>query len=274
MPAERTLVIRRVVVGFAGDFAAARVVETAAELARAFGAELFGLFIEDTLLAEAAAALPVRTIHPHTLQWQPLTPDLLFEAHALAARELQRRLLQQAAAAGVAARFEVVRADPAGALPQRTERTDVLVIAEPADPIARSVYPYARRVREALQAASPVLYLPHEARRTRGPVAALVRDAADPALALGALLALSVREPLIALVPGEAPAADEVARAARALADVTVVALPLPTTAGHAVDRALRPYRERLLVASRTEGFDPGPLLRLAAERTTALLLV
>jgi hypothetical protein len=277
MAALELVRIRRVLVGLSPD-AAAPLLATAAEFARAFDAELHGLFIEDAV-AFAAAALPLRrAIAPRDLVWRLLEPAQMTEVHELAARGIHRSVLREAAAAGVAAQFEVVRGDPARTLVARAQRSDLVVIAEPADPIARAVPPYPHLVQAALRAPAAVLYVPAAARRRTGPVIALVRAPGDPVLERAAQLAAALRERCVAL-PVQAMAATG-DRASRRASPRSGPPPELPSgpivNAMHSPGPAeLAASGERLLVLSRSGGDgDTERYFRLAAERRVPMLLL
>lgn len=279
MAAVEVMGIRRVVVGFPDAVAAAEnLIVTGAEFARVLDVELWGLFVEDALLFEAAAQPHLRAIEARQLVWRPMTTVQLQEAHAVAAAALERSLLDAAARLGVPAGFQVVRGDPATLLLQRCEPSDLLVIAEPADPMARALHPYPRLARAVPESSSTVLFVPHAARRRKGPVAIFVRSPGDPALALAASMAAASNERLLVLAGGGRDVEEKIARAAGVLARGALT-LRLETRAGESWrDTALRtlaPYRERLLLVGRTAvAAEFARYLRLAEERGVPLLAV
>jgi hypothetical protein len=275
--------IQRVLVGLFDDALAPVALEAAAELARALGARLHGLFVEDALAFEAAAWPARQAITRHDLVWRPFTRERLAEAHDLAVRELRRRLQQQANAWGVAIDFETARGHPAGLLAQRSAPGDLLVVAEPRDPIALTLDPYRRLLQAALRAPAPVLYLPHAARRSAGPVIVLATGAEDPLLRLASPLAAALDEPLVVLAAGGQVAHEHIRQALREsvpgvarLPRVSV--LPVDASSTHALWRsvreALRMQREHLLILRRALGGDPAAGLRLASERAAPVLLL
>lgn len=238
--------IRRVVFSIADAASAGPAIATAAEFAQVFEVDLYGLFIEDTLVFDAAALPELRAIEPRALQWRALTAAGNAEAHALAARAVERRLLDAAAALGIAAAFQIVRGDPAATLVQRLEPSDLVVFAEPADPMARALPPYVRLVQALRDTAAAVLYVPHGARRRSGPVVVFVRGEGDPALELAREVASALRERLIVQAIGSASG-------------------PQPP---------LHRQRERLLVVSRAAlGDELAGYLQLARARVAPLLL-
>jgi hypothetical protein len=270
--------IRRVVVGFADAAAAAGdLIATAAELARVLHVELWGLFVEDALLFDAAALTLLRAIEPRQLVWRSLTATQLAQAHAVAAGALERHLLDAAAALGVPAGFQVVRGDPATMLLRQCEPSDLLVIAEPADPIARAMHPYPRLVRALCETASAVLFIPHGARRRKGPVVAFARSPDDPSLALAASIAAASGERLIVLASGGPESEQKIADDVRALASggVTLrLAVRDAQSWREAVHAALGAYREQLLLVSRPAvEADFARYLRLAGERAVPVLV-
>jgi len=271
--------IRRVVLGIAGAVATLdQAITAAAELARRLDAELTALFVEDALLFDAATLPWLRTLEPRRLVWQSLSAAEVAESHALAARAIERRLLDAAAAFGVTAALQVVRGDPATTLAQRSEPSDLLVIAEPADPIARATHPYVALLRGLAETRSAVLYVPHGARSKPGPVIVFARSAGDAALALAAAIARALSEPLVVISSGANPQDDaSIAVAAHALAGGDSATLRLDARASEsrhaAMRRVLAAYRERLLIVARP-GKDDGleDDLALARERATLLL--
>lgn len=239
--------IRRVVFGIADAAVAGAAITTAAEFAQAFAVDLFGLFIEDTFVFDAAALPQLRAIEPHALQWRAWTAAENAEAHVLAARAIERRLLDAAAALGIAAAFQVVRGDPAAALTQRLEPSDLLVFAEPADPMVRALPPYPRLVQALMHTTAAVLFIPHGARRRAGPVVVFAHSDQDPAVALAGSVAAALRERLVV----------------QAIASVAGVQL------------APAHQRERLLVVGRaTAGDDVGGYFQLARRHVAPLLLL
>jgi hypothetical protein len=238
--------IRRVVFGIADAAAGGAAITTALELAQAFAVDLYGLFIEDALVFDAAASPHLRTIEPPALTWRVWSAAENAEAHALAARALERRLLDAAAALGIGAVFQIVRGDPAAALTQRLEPSDLLVFPEPADAMVRALPPYPRLVQALRDTAAVVLYIPHGRMRRSGPVVVFAQSDDDRAVALASSLALALHERLVV----------------QAIASIDAVLL------------APVRQRARLLVVSRAAaGDDMAGYVQLARQQLAPLLL-
>ncbi len=245
MPAV-DLQFRRVVFGIADASVGTAAMTTAAEFAQALAVDLYGLFIEDTVVFDAAALPELRAIEPRALQWRALTAEENAEAHVLAARGAERRLLAEAAALGIAAAFQIVRGDPVATIEQRVEPSDLLVFAEPDDPMARALPAYPRLVQALRETAAAVLFVPQGARRRAGSVVALTRSEHDPAVELARLVAAALRERLVVQ----------------------------PIDGGAASTLSLHRLRERLLVIARAAvRNDLAGFLQLARSRRAPLLI-
>ena len=166
-------------------------VDAVIDLARALGAELQALLLED-LATLAMAGLPSpRTFDPRVALWREMQPTEVQHEFDLAAAVLRRRL-ETAQRAGLHTQLTVTRGGPGSVLGQYAQADDLLVVTEPADPMARWVQPFSGLLEAALAAPSAVLHLPHRGARGRGPIAYFGAGAAGElarrlAQALGAL---------------------------------------------------------------------------------------
>ena len=88
--------------------------------------------------------------------------------YQLIAGERRWRAAQRA---GLHTQLTVTRGGPGSVLGQYAQADDLLVVTEPADPMARWVQPFSGLLEAALAAPSAVLHLPHRGARGRGPIA-------------------------------------------------------------------------------------------------------
>lgn len=161
----------RVVASFADD-APPAVVDAVIDLARCLNAELQALLLEDALTLALADMPAPRAFDARAAVWCDLPRSRLLQQMELAASVLQRRL-QAAQASGVRTQFAVVRSGAAAALGGYGQASDLLVIVEPAEPMARWVQPFAGLLQAALATPAALLYLPRRGRTRDGPVAVL-----------------------------------------------------------------------------------------------------
>jgi hypothetical protein len=205
------LLYARVIAGFSANVAPAAI-DAVIDLARALGAEVQAVLLED-LVTLALAELPSpRAFDPRDAVWREVRRAELHRQMDLAASMLRRRL-QTAQSAGLRAQVNVERGGPVSVLGQYAQAGDLLVITEPADPMARWVQPFAGLLEAALATPAALLYLPHGGGRRRGPVAALGAGVAGR-LARG--LAQALGAPLIEVEAQAAPAGEQGLRAALA----------------------------------------------------------
>ncbi len=147
-------------------------VDAVIELARALGAQLQAVLLED-LATLALAELPSpRAYDVRAALWRDMPLDDVRRELELAASALQRRL-EAARSAGLQAQLAVARGGPGSVLEQLAVASDLLVVTEPADPMARWVQPFSGLLAAALSAPAAMLYLPHRGARNSGPIAAV-----------------------------------------------------------------------------------------------------
>ena len=161
----------RVVAGFSED-APPAVVDAIVELARCLNAELRALLLEDAMSLALAEMPAPRAYDPRASAWRELPRSRLLQEMELAASVLQRRL-EAAQTHGVRTQLSIVRGAPVVALAGLAQADDLLVIVEPADPMARWVQPFAGLLQAALGTAAALLYLPQRSRARDGAVAVL-----------------------------------------------------------------------------------------------------
>lgn len=184
------LLYTRLVASFPAGVAPAAV-DTLIDLARALGAELQAVLLEDIATLALAELPSPRTFDPRISLWRDVQPAELQRELDLAAAVLRRRL-EAASRAGLHTQVTVARGEPGSFLGECAQAGDLLVVTEPADPMARWVQPFTGLLEAALAAPPALLYLPHRGARGSGPIAAFGSAVATDlarglAQALGAL---------------------------------------------------------------------------------------
>jgi len=242
------LLYTRLVASFPAGVSPAAV-DAVIDLARALGAELQALLLED-LAALAMAGMPSpRTFDPRVSLWRDLQPTEMQRELDLAAALLRRRL-EAAQRAGLHAQLTVARGGPGSVLGQYAQTGDLLVVTEPADPMARWVQPFTALLEAALAAPAAVLYLPHRGARGSGPIAYF---GAGVAAALARRMAQALGAPCV-----DAEAGQHAAR----------------TRSLHALLAQLAERRVRVVVCDRSAlGAHPSRTLQEAGDRRLAVLL-
>jgi hypothetical protein len=241
------LLYARLVASFPADVAPAAV-DAVIALARALGAPLHAVLLEDLAALALADRPSARAFDPRSAGWREVTRSDLEQALELANAVLTRRL-EAARGAGVQAQVAVARGGPGAALGGYAEVGDLLVVTEPAEPMARWTQPFAGVLAAALASAAALLYLPHRGERGTGPIVSVGPGAAAE---LARRLGQALGAPVI-----EAEAVD--CGGAAAL---------------RAVLPALQARRARVVVCGREDlGADPRATLQEAGDRRIAVLL-
>jgi hypothetical protein len=238
----------RLVASLPADVAPAAV-DAVIELARALGVELQAVLLEDVATLALAELPSPRAFDPRVSLWRDVGRGELQRELELASAALRRRL-EAARSAGLHMQVTIARGAP-GAMPGGSaQATDLMVVTEPADPMARFVQPFAGLLQASLAAPAALLYLPHRGARSHGPIAALGAGAASE---LAQRLAQALGAPRVDVKPAE-PSAH--APALRAL---------LPQ---------LQERRVRVVVCGRAAlGAQPQRTLQDAGDRRLAVLL-
>jgi hypothetical protein len=184
------LLYARLVAGFPADVAPAAI-DAVIALARALGAPLHAVLLED-LSTLALAELPsARTFDPRSSGWRELRPGDLEQALQLAGSLLSRRL-EAARRAGVQA--QVAARSSGAALGQSAQADDLLIVTEPAEPMARWTQPFSGLLASALDAPAALLYLPQRGARGAGPI---VGFGSPAAIELAQRLARALNSPCV-----------------------------------------------------------------------------
>ena len=167
----RAISFRRVVIGFRDTFGSASSLAAAAGFARLLETELVGIFIEDEELMEWAASSFARRV-PATATEPARTPPA-HEESATAAGMMRQRLSRAATSCGLIARFQTERASAASLDLRGVGPDDLLVVVEPADPLARQSYPFTATLEAMIRHPAPVLYVPCHVRPRPDPCVAV-----------------------------------------------------------------------------------------------------
>jgi hypothetical protein len=218
-------------------------------LARALGAQLQAVLLED-VAALALAELPSpRAFDPRVSLWRDVQRAELQREFEAAAAALRRRF-EAAQDAGLQAQVTIVRGGAPSVLGEPVAATDLLVITEPAEPMARFVQPFVGLVGAALASSAAVLYLPHRGARGSGPIVAIGQEMAAE-LAQG--LAEALGAPFLKTETGQS------STKVRSL---------------HALLPQLQAQRVRVVVCGRAAlGAQPQRVLQEAGDRRLAVLL-
>lgn len=180
----------------------------AAEFARDFGLDLFGVYTEDESLLQLAGFPFAREISLLTHDWRPLDTGSVIEelrGHAEAARRHLRAMLDRM---GISGGFEIRRGDPVQC---------VAGVCSPADAIVVTATATLRRTRveqawiAAAQSPAAVLVLPDRLVHHKGPIVAVVRDSSDPGVAVARQFAERQHARLLVLAerPDDPPAREQ-----------------------------------------------------------------
>ena len=170
------LLYTRLVASFPAGVAPAAV-DTLIDLARALGADLQAVLLE-AIATLALAELPSpRAFDPRVSLWRDVQRGELQHELELATAVLRRRL-EAAQSAGLHTQVTIARGGAGSMLGEHVQDSDLLVLTEPADPMARWVQPFTGLLEAALATPAALLYLPHRGVRSSGPIAAFGSGAA------------------------------------------------------------------------------------------------
>ena len=160
----------RLLASLPADVAPAAV-DAVIDLARALGAELQAVLLEDVATLALAELPSPRAFDTRVSLWRDVQRADMHRELELAAAALRRRL-DAARRAGLHTQVTVARGGLGTMLGEHAQATDLLVVTEPADPLARWVQPFAGLLDAALASPAALLYLPHRGARASGPIAA------------------------------------------------------------------------------------------------------
>jgi hypothetical protein len=188
---------RRIVVRFPDASGSHPGVLAAARLARLFQAELAGLFIEDAQLLELSALPLMRHLRASPGGIATTGLEQLGQDFAAAAALARGRISRIGREFGLATTFTVIRGNVASLAFDATASGDLLVVVEPADPMARMVHPFLEIVRGVASSPAPILYAPHRLLGRTGPVVALAHSPLARAGEIATAVAASMGERLL-----------------------------------------------------------------------------
>lgn len=255
---------RRLVLELAQGPIDARVMRVAAEFARDFGLDVFGVYTEDEALLQLAGFPFAREISLLTHDWRPLDAGSVAEELRGHAETVRRHLREMLDRMGISGGFEVRRGDPVHCVAGVCSPADVIVVTASAT-VRRARLEQAWVAAERSPAA--VLVLPERVVRHKGPIVAVARDQDDPCVAVAAQLADRQHARLVVLT--EAPI--------EALVDDHAEVHRLTDGGTDAVLRALAPIRgERLVVIGHqaAAGIGIGGASRIAAAGAVPVLVL
>jgi hypothetical protein len=275
---------RRLILELYHGAADAATMRSAAEFARLLDLDLHCLFIEDEALF-ALAELPfAREIRLPTHQWSPIDADTMAAELRQAAAETRRALDEIIRSVGVASAFEVLRGDPAACIAAVCQAGDIVVVAQPGPPIARTTHGIAQAQAAAHGSAAAVLLLPARFQPRRGPVVAVLADAVDASLDVACRIATAAGEGLALLLPETLAESGERAGVDAARQRAWTLGLRPERITVHRVRgaqaedvlHALAGLRESLIVMTRAAfaAGDAAGASRIAAARGAPVLLI
>lgn len=156
-------------------------VDAAVRLAQAFHSEIDSLFIEDGQLFDLADLPFAREVSLSGRRTRSFSMDALAQDMQTHASALQRRVLARAHAADVVAHARVMRADPVGALARACTENGPWNVVTVGAPVrggdgAGLGGPGFAELFDAVQATTGIVVAGTHARRTAGPVIAVVED--------------------------------------------------------------------------------------------------
>lgn len=171
-----SLLFRRMVLSFHGAPDSTESLEVVAHFARLFNSELFGLFVEDAGLIEWLSSPLSRHFSRGMSEPAAPSPETLSHEFSAAASVARQRLLDAGFALGLTTRFEKTSTGAAALVTKALEAGDLLAMIEPADPLARTSYPFAAFRRLVETSAAPVLFVPHGAVVRQGPILSIAAE--------------------------------------------------------------------------------------------------
>jgi hypothetical protein len=279
MSADDVTAYRRIILDLYQGFANRRTMAQAAELARLLRLDLLGIFVEDEAVHGLAGLPFARELRLPSHEWVLVDADRVAADFRHAAMTARRMLAETAGTLGVASVFQTMRGDPAAAITELLQASDIIVLAEPRTHGELLTGALAQSWRAALGSAASVLLMPPKVTRQRGPVAVLVADQEDRGLITAARIALAADETLLILLTGS----DETLRES-AIRTARTVGLPpgrvrthiIAGTSAQSIVQGLAWAEERLFVLScdalRQEHAEN--MTRIVAARGIPVLLV
>lgn len=223
----------------------------AIRLARRFGGVCEALLVGGDEGLQHSGAPFGEVIDPRTGVWRaPDTSEVATEAPRQIARGT-RRLADLAAAEGLETTVRVAPAASAADSLAEAGSEDVLIIAQPADPLTRRSFPFSAWRAAAYRAPSLTVYAPPDQNGENGAIVALIGSANDPASAFANTLTGDADEAVITLSAPKSGNTSRIVQAATHGAPVSI-----------------------LVITRGAIGDDPASLTRLAADLGCAIIVL
>jgi nucleotide-binding universal stress UspA family protein len=195
---------RRIVVAIDGSPTSVAALEAIAELASAWGAEIIGLFIEDTNLLRMASLPFAREVGSHSGAHRAINPDQFEREFRSQADRARNTLWYVAERFRLTASFQVARGPVKAELLKAMRNADMLAIGKGGQSVAASLGLGTNAKAVAADASGIVLLFSHVA-RVSGPPAVVYdgSEIGDKALRAAAVLAQTLGTQLKVLFPIE-----------------------------------------------------------------------
>jgi len=270
--------MRRILVALDASLHSLAALETAAELAARWHAELLGVFVEDVNLLRLAGLPFPREVYASSATAEPLDTPSMERALKVRAEQARRAFVATAARAKVQASFRVVRGQVAAEVLGAASEADLLILGRESRRLGRPA-PLGSTALTVATRAARALLVRHGVPVTR-PI--LVVDdgsrSASQALRVAASVAEALGGGLTVLVAADtADARDALAARAAALIGqrpVPVRFLPLPRVDVAHLARAVRAEGDGILVLGSPSLLRDEALEQLLHEIESPVLLV
>lgn len=176
--------------------------EAAAEVARAMGAELKSIFVEDNELRDVANLSCARAVSFSGRASGRLDLDTLEHEMQLASAAVRREIERMARLADIPCRFDVVAGNPLRTLAEHAAQSAMLALAEPMTPALAS---RLEALTGELRGLMGLVLAGPRARRRSGPIVAVVEDVSqlESILATARRLISPSRRAIVLLLVGE-----------------------------------------------------------------------
>ncbi len=201
---------RRIVVAIDGSPTSVAALEATAELASAWGAEVVGLFVEDTNLLRMASLPFAREVGSHSGAHRAINPDQFEREFRSQADRARNTLWYIAERFRLTASFQVARGPIKAELLKALRNADMLSMGKGGQSVAATLGLGTNAKAIAAGSAGVVLLFSHVARVSGPP--AVVYDGSEPgnsALNAAAELARTLGTPLMVLCPIEVDLTQE-----------------------------------------------------------------
>lgn len=227
-------------------------------VARRFGARCRAILVESSDLANGAQTAFGRVLDPRSGRWQPTEPEDLQQAMAEDVSRRLRRLKALAETAGLEADIAIQRVGAAVSAMREGSADELVVLAVPADPLARQTQPFTALRTAALEGPAGVVFVPPAPANEASGIVVIAGGPDDPAIQVAREIAKAAGEDVdVLMVTGEAGSAP----------------LSLPVLVSEIEIRLSRP--PALIIATHDAATsDPVALTRFAARLVAPVLLI